>query len=68
MRRADRDASKVPKDQGNFDSVDLYSSANGKETLVTSLSTGFDSHSGAVGFTVPSSVAPGTYYVKSEFL
>lgn len=64
--RANRDASKVPNTAENFDAVSLYSMASdGTETLVSSLSTNFSSHAGAIGFTVPQSVAPGSYYVKS---
>ncbi|GJE90988.1 hypothetical protein PsYK624_071350 [Phanerochaete sordida] len=59
------DTSKVPNTAENFDAVTLYTTASdGTETLVSSLSTNFSSHAGAVGFTVPQSVAPGTYYVK----
>lgn len=64
-----RDASKVPGNAGNFDSVDLYNTgSDGKDILVVTLSKNFDSHAGAVGFTVPSSVIPGSYFVKGVYL
>ena len=62
-----RDASKVPATTGNFVSVDLYNTgSDGKDNLITSLSQNFDSAMGSIGFTVPGSVAPGSYFVKSE--
>lgn len=57
----------MPSNAGNFDTVDLYTTgSDGKDSLVTSLSKNFDSHTGTVSVTVPSSVSPGSYFVKSE--
>ncbi|KIP10051.1 hypothetical protein PHLGIDRAFT_18441 [Phlebiopsis gigantea 11061_1 CR5-6] len=59
------DATKVPQTTGNFVSVDLYNTgSNGKDNLITSLSQNFDSATGSIGFTVPGSVTPGSYFVK----
>lgn len=65
-----RDATQVPKDADKIPSVGLYNiTADGApDALLIALASSFEPARGAVSVTVPQTVAPGSYVVKSTCL